>query len=214
MSIAQPFAESSDRRTARNDRLVPSATTAPAAHDTTASFDLAGHACSESAAAVHKHPFAPVQLDEEPTHKNLFRQVSHLHHCPTGSRHRSKAVRAFIGPTSAAWMQGHKRWWTKTAEKLEGKASGSSKLQRRVSSPLSTRERKGSLGRRRGSEDSLASVGSKASSSSSETTGSQRSSGSRPSDWSSHSEGGGRSDSDVAASSPKSRDDHARAQGG
>ncbi|KAJ2485551.1 hypothetical protein IWW37_005914 [Coemansia sp. RSA 2050] len=214
MSIAQPCEEPSDRRTAIDDRLNPSATTAPTVHNATAGIDRVGLACSEPVAAVHKHPFAPIQLDEEPTHRNLFRHVSHLHHCPAGSRHRSKMVRAFIGPTSVAWMQGHKRWWTKTAERLEGKGSGSSKLRRRVSSPLSTGEGKGGLGRRRGSEDSLASVGSKASSSSSGTTGSQRSSGSRSSDWSSHSNGGGRSDSDVAVSSPKSRDDRLHTQDG
>ncbi|KAJ2754568.1 hypothetical protein GGI19_002303 [Coemansia pectinata] len=216
MSIAQPFLEPSDRRTAGADRPSPSATTASAAHNAVV-IDGAGLACSGSAAAVHKHPFAPIQLDEEPTHRNLFRHACHSHHCPKGSRHRSKAVRAFIGPISTSWMQGHKRWWAKTAEKLESKTSGSSKIRRRESSSRSARDSKGGirgLGRRRGSEDSLSSVGSISSSSSSVTSGSHRSSVARSSDWSSHSDGGGHSDSDIAVESPKNRSDRLHTQDG
>ncbi|KAJ2457909.1 hypothetical protein GGF42_002394, partial [Coemansia sp. RSA 2424] len=216
MSIAQPALEPSGRRVAEVDRQSPSASTAPATHDT-AAIDKAGLVCSESAAAVHKHPFAPIQLDEEPTHKNLFRHACHVHHCPKGSRHKSKAVRAFIGPISASWMQGHKRWWAKTAEKLEGKASGGSKIRRRVSSLRSARDSKGdifSLGRRRGSEDSLSLSGSICSSSSSSaTSGSRRSSGARSSGWSSPA-GHSDNDSDSNVDSPKSRSGRLRTRGG
>ncbi|KAJ2241480.1 hypothetical protein GGI13_007320, partial [Coemansia sp. RSA 455] len=118
MSIAQPFLESSDQRTAGAYGPSPSVTAASATHATVVA-DGTGLACSGSDAVVHKRPFAPIQLDEEPTHKNVFRHGSHTNHCPKGSRHRSKAVRVFIGPISTAWMQGHKRWWAKTAEKLE-----------------------------------------------------------------------------------------------
>ncbi|KAJ2114473.1 hypothetical protein IW146_003066 [Coemansia sp. RSA 922] len=213
MSIAQPFLESSDRRPAGSYGPSPSVTAPSAAHATVVA-DRTGLVCSGSAAAVHKRPFAPIQLDEEPTHKNVFRHASHTNHCPKGSRHRSKAVRAFIGPISTAWMQGHKRWWAKTAEKLESKASGSSKIRRRASTSRTSRDSKGGLGRRRGSEDDASSVGSMSSSSSSVTSGSHRSSGARSSDWSSHSDGGGYSDSDIAVDSPKSRSDRLRTHDG
>ncbi|KAJ2889720.1 hypothetical protein IWW38_004541, partial [Coemansia aciculifera] len=207
MSIAQSIQEPSDTGAGRQSP------TASASHSGAVIIDRAGLACSESAAAVHKHPFAPIQLDEEPTHKNMFRHACHVHDCPKGSRHKSQAVRVFIGPTSASWMQGHKRWWTKTAEKLEGKASGdnsSSKIRRRASSSRSADRDNTSdifnIATRRGSEDSLSSSCSTYSSSSSlKTSGSRRSSDAQSSNWSAHSGNDDRSDSDGKINSPKNQ---------
>ncbi|KAJ2314419.1 hypothetical protein IWW54_000927 [Coemansia sp. RSA 2705] len=76
-------------------------------------------------ATMHKQPFAPMDLDAEPTRENVFRR--------THGAHEHGTVRAFIGPTTTEWMQQHQRWWTRTAEKMEGK--GTKKIRRRLSKP-------------------------------------------------------------------------------
>ncbi|KAJ2824999.1 hypothetical protein IWW50_003062, partial [Coemansia erecta] len=73
---------------------------------------------------MHKQPFAPMNLDSEPTKETVFWR-------PYGP-HAHNTVRAFIGPTNTDWMQQHQRWWARTAEKMEGKGT-TKKIRRRLS---------------------------------------------------------------------------------
>ncbi|KAI9479437.1 hypothetical protein BX667DRAFT_496142 [Coemansia mojavensis] len=73
---------------------------------------------------MHKHPFAPMVLDKEPTKDNVFRRPYNPHEHGT--------VRAFIGPKSTNWMQQHQRWWSRTASKMEGTGT-TKKIRRRLS---------------------------------------------------------------------------------
>ncbi|KAJ1725979.1 hypothetical protein LPJ61_005506, partial [Coemansia biformis] len=75
---------------------------------------------------MHKHPFVPMVLREEPTKAGVFRRQH-------GAQHGGVALRAFIGPTDTAWMQQHQRWWVRTAEKVEAKEGTTRKLHRRKS---------------------------------------------------------------------------------
>lgn len=89
------------------------------------------------AALVHKQPFAPTNLDMEPSVENVFQKQNHMHH-----HHRSKAVRFFIGPFNTNWMQPHKRWWARTAEKLENDTGKRGKIRRRFSSSKTAKDDK------------------------------------------------------------------------
>ncbi|KAJ2661260.1 hypothetical protein IW148_003413 [Coemansia sp. RSA 1199] len=77
-------------------------------------------------ATQHKHPFAPIELSVEPTKENVFRRAY--------DAHTHRLVRAFIGPTTTDWMQQHKRWWTRTAEKMESRGATRT-IRRRLSKP-------------------------------------------------------------------------------
>ncbi|KAJ2500128.1 hypothetical protein GGH96_002997 [Coemansia sp. RSA 1972] len=66
-------------------------------------------------ATQHKHPFAPIELAVEPTKETVFRRAY--------DAHTHRVVRTFIGPTTTDWMQQHKRWWTRTAEKMESRGA-------------------------------------------------------------------------------------------
>ncbi|KAI9503197.1 hypothetical protein BX070DRAFT_234900 [Coemansia spiralis] len=96
-------------------------------------------------AVVHKHPFAPICLDEEPTHSNVFQQPCKEH----GKHHLSlstgKAVRVFIGPTDTTWMQSHQRWWVKTAGRFEEKAGSGNKIRRRPSTTEKAQDNKSDI---------------------------------------------------------------------
>ncbi|KAJ2189916.1 hypothetical protein EV181_001331 [Coemansia sp. RSA 532] len=74
-------------------------------------------------ATRHKQPFAPIELAVEPTKETVFRRAFDAH-----------VVRAFIGPTTTDWMQQHKRWWTRTAEKMENRGATRT-IRRRLSKP-------------------------------------------------------------------------------
>ncbi|KAJ2888643.1 hypothetical protein FB639_000498 [Coemansia asiatica] len=80
------------------------------------------------AAAVHKHPFTAMSLDEEVTNESIYVSGGNSDWEVNGV---SKAVRVFIGSTSIEWMQRHQRWWVRTAEKLESKTGAGRKISRR-----------------------------------------------------------------------------------
>ncbi|KAJ1805742.1 hypothetical protein LPJ56_006496, partial [Coemansia sp. RSA 2599] len=87
------------------------------------------------AAAVHKHPFAAMNPDEDVTNEGVYVSGGNSDWEVNGV---SKAVRVFIGSTSTEWMQRHQRWWTRTAAKLEGKTGAGRKIRRRGTKSDST----------------------------------------------------------------------------
>ncbi|KAJ2234070.1 hypothetical protein IWW45_003700 [Coemansia sp. RSA 485] len=90
---------------------------------------------SGPAAAVHKHPFAAMDPENEVTNESAYVSDANNNWEANGV---SKAVRVFIGSTSTEWMQKHQRWWVQTAAKLESKNGTGHKIRRRGAKSDST----------------------------------------------------------------------------